>query len=62
MTDTFEPIAVHMPHPGELGIGAGKLYSDGEFHSIVWFPADAREDAEDFIAGGDWVLRDNVPF
>lgn len=59
-----EVIEVYMPTPGELGIGTGRLYSDGEFHSIIWFPYSAREDAVQMVeeSDGRWVLREEVPF
>lgn len=61
MTDP-EVTTVYLPQPGELGIGAGPVDEDGEFRSVVWFPSTARAEAEEFIAGGDWVLREGVPF
>jgi len=60
---------VNVPAPGTLGIGVGRLLEPipergedpaGHFQSVVWFPYEARQDAEEFAAASGWVLREGV--
>ena len=62
MAEIFEPVPVHLPEPGEVGIGAGPVWEGGVFHSVVWFPADAMAEALEFVEGGDWEVREGVRF
>ena len=65
----YDDIVV-VPAPGTLGIGVGiqhePILERGEtmeqaFHSIVWFPADQRAEADEFAAHSDgWVVREGV--
>ena len=66
----YDDIVV-VPAPGTLGIGVGiqhePILERGEtmeqaFHSIIWFPADAKADAEEMAAlHPEWVVRENIP-
>lgn len=55
--------------PGTIGIGVGKTYPgipergepDVVFHSIVWFPADALDQAHAFADESGYVVQEGVP-
>lgn len=67
-TTTFENV-IEVPAIGTIGIGVGEyldpIFSRGEtepvFHSKIWFPLEAREDAEEFAEYTGFALRENVP-
>lgn len=59
---------ITVPAPGTLGISVGRQFEpipergDDGFHPVVWFPYDAREEAEEMVSESDgrYVLREGV--
>lgn len=52
---------ITIPAPGTIGIGVGRVI-DGEFLSIIWYPLDARQEAEEMVneSEGHYELREGV--
>lgn len=57
-----------VPAPGTLGISVGKQFEpiperdDDGFHPVIWFPYEARAEAEQMVADGEgrYILREDV--
>jgi hypothetical protein len=63
MTTTYTTAADSLAAPrtpGTRGLGVGFLEADGAFHSVVWFPFGAMDDALDFAEANGYVVRRGI--